>query len=65
MVNTQLVTLAILQTPSIIAAIRALFAKQNPGVPEPTSAEVIAAFNSAFISSLVKDDEWLAAHPEA
>jgi len=49
--------------PSIISLVQALFVKQNPGVPPPTSAEVLAAFTSACVRSLAVDDAWLAAHP--
>lgn len=59
----QLLTLAIQEAPAIIAGLRALFHQAHPDAPEPTEAEVIAAFNAAFISSLAKDDLWLAAHP--
>ena len=50
--------------PGIIALIRANHAAANPGAPEPTSAEVIAAFESAVAQSLAKDAAWKAAHPE-
>lgn len=59
-----LIALAIQETPAIFAAFKAAFAKRNPDLPEPTNEEVIAAFNAAFESSLKKDDDWLAAHPE-
>jgi hypothetical protein len=59
----QLVTLAIEETPAIIDGLKSLFAKQNPGAPVPTSDEVIAAYNSAFVSSVAKDEAWLAVHP--
>ena len=61
--NTQLVNLAIQETPAVVAMIRGLFVKQNPTVPPPTDDEVIAAFQSAFASSLAKDEAWLVAHP--
>lgn len=62
--NPQLVTLAIQETPAIIDGLKALFAKQQPDAPVPTDAEIIAAYQSAFVSSLAKDEAWLAAHPE-
>lgn len=58
-----LIQLAIAQLPSIIAAIKDRFRKQDPTAPVPTDAEVMAAFESAYQSSLAKDEAWLAAHP--
>ena len=60
-----LINLAIREAPAIIALFRQHFTRQNPDVPAPTDIEVIAAFNQAFLSSLLKDNLWLAAHPEA
>lgn len=60
----RLLSLAIQQVPDIIALLRAAFVTQNPNLPEPTDAELIAAYQSAFVSSLARDDQWLAAHPE-
>lgn len=62
--NPILVTLAIQETPAIIDGLRALFAKQNPTVPLPTSEEIIAAYNAAFASSIARDEQWIAQHPE-
>lgn len=56
--------LAIQETPAIIALLKEAFAKSNPDAPTPTDEEVIAAYESAFRSSLAKDEAWLAAHPE-
>ena len=61
--NAQLIAIALQETPAIIASLKSLFVAQNPTAPVPTDAEVIAAYNSAFISSLAKDTAWLAAHP--
>ena len=62
--NPALIALAIQETPAIIEAVKLLFARRNPDLLPPTSAEVILAFNQAFESSLAKDAAWLAAHPE-
>ena len=59
-----LVLLAIQETPAIIAALKSLFAKANPGQPEPTDADVVAAYQSALASSLAKDDDWLEVHKD-
>lgn len=58
-----LVALAIQQAPAVIDLVRGLFAKHNPSAPVPTDAEVIQAYQAAFVSSLAKDEAWLAAHP--
>jgi hypothetical protein len=58
-----LLQLALQETPAIIAMLRQAFQKQNPDAPLPSDAEVIAAYESAFRSSLAKDAAWLAAHP--
>lgn len=62
--NTALINLAIEETPLIIEVLKALFKKANPSDPTPSDAEVITAWQSAFISSLSIDAQWLAAHPE-
>jgi hypothetical protein len=49
--------------PGIIALIKAKQAAANPGVPPPTSEEVIAAFETAVAQSLARGDAWLSAHP--
>jgi hypothetical protein len=49
--------------PGIFALLRANHAAANPGAPVPTSAEVIAAFESAVAQSLARGDAWLVAHP--
>jgi len=59
-----LVLLALQQAPAIIALFKAAFRHAHPDDPVPTDAEVIAAYESAFASSLAKDEAWLAAHPK-
>lgn len=51
-----LLQLAIQETPNIIASVKDLFAKQNPTAPPLTDAQVFAALNTAYFSSLAKDD---------
>lgn len=58
-----LVNIAIAETPAIIEFLKSAFAKAHPNDPAPTDADVIAAYQSAFASSIAKDDAWLAAHP--
>lgn len=62
--NPLLLQLAIQLAPEAIDLIKKAFAKMNPADPAPTDAEVIAAFNVAFVSSLARDDQWLAEHPQ-
>jgi hypothetical protein len=61
--DPRLVNLAIAEAPAVIALLRAAFQKRDPSAPAPTDAEVIAAYQQAFVSSLAKDDAWLTAHP--
>ena len=60
---TALVNTVATVLPGIFALIRANHAAAHPGAPEPTSAEVIAAFETAVAESLARGDAWLAAHP--
>lgn len=62
-VQTALTQLAIEELPAIIGYLKVAFAKRNPDAPVPTEAEVIAAYQSAYKSSIDKDDAWIAAHP--
>ena len=59
----QLVAVAIQELPNIIALIKDLFSKQDAS-STVTDADVIAALQQAISSSLAKDDQWLAAHPD-
>jgi hypothetical protein len=58
----QLIAVAIKLTPEIIALIREIQKQSNPDSPVPTDAEVIAAYEAAFRSSLDKDARWLSVH---
>lgn len=60
-----LVLLLIQEAPAAIQLAKDAWAKANPGQPEPTNEQVAAAYIVAFTSSLAKDDNWLAAHPQA
>jgi len=62
--NPQLAAIAIQITPQVIDLLKSIFKKTNPKDPQPTDEQVIAAYRAAFESSLAKDDEWLATHPE-
>lgn len=59
-----LLLVAIKNAPAVIALIKDAFRREHPDAPTPTDAEVIKAEVSAFLSSMAKDDAWLAAHPE-
>jgi hypothetical protein len=59
-----LLGLAIQETPAIIEALKGLFVQQHPDAPVPSDADVIAAYQAALASSLAKDADWLAVHPE-
>jgi hypothetical protein len=59
-----IVSAATTMLPAVVDLIKTLFAAKNPGVPPPTSAEVILALNSAVAKSLAADDFWLASHPK-
>jgi hypothetical protein len=50
------------EAPALIALAKDLFMKNNPGVPPPTSEEILRGFEELFTSSLAVDDMILAAH---
>ena len=59
-----LVPLVIQELPSIIAFVKELHRTAHPDDPPITDDEVIAALTAAIASSIAKDDQWLAQHPE-
>lgn len=61
--NPALLALVIQETPTIVAGLKSLFARNNPAVPVPTDADVIEALHTALRSSLATDEAWLAQHP--
>lgn len=63
-IDPRLLAVAIDELPNVIAYLKGLFHQAHPDAPAPTDAEIIAAYESAFQSSLAKDDAWLAAHPD-
>jgi len=56
-----LTQLLISQGPALIQFASELFRKQNPNAPQPSSVEVIAAFDQLFASSLARDQFLIAA----
>lgn len=61
--EASVLTAAIGAVPSIVHLVQGLFAQQQPGVPVPSSDQVIAALQEWAVSSLAIDDAWRAAHP--
>jgi len=59
-----LIALAIQELPGIIGFLKEAFRDRHPDEPEPTNEDVLAAYKTAFESSIAKDDAWLAAHPK-
>ena len=62
--NQKLIDVAIAEVPAIIEWFRNAFEHKHPTDPPPSSENIIAAYQSAFLSSIAKDEAWLAAHPE-
>lgn len=62
--NPLLLNVIIQNLPAGIALFQTLFHKAHPDELVPTDAEVVAAFDAAYQSSVAKDDRWLAAHGE-
>lgn len=63
-VDPRVVQVVIDGLPDVLAFVRAVFGVKNPDAPVPTDAEIQSAFESAFVSSAAKDEQWLASHPE-
>lgn len=61
--DPRLLTVALDLAPEVITLIKAAFVTRHPDAPALTDAAVIAGLQTAFVSSLAKDDNWLAAHP--
>jgi hypothetical protein len=57
----ELVTIAIQQLPNIIDLIKSLRTDKTAPI---TDDDVIVALQQALTSSLAKDDQWLAQHPD-
>lgn len=53
----QLLLFALTEAPTVINGLKALFKQQNPGAPDPSSADLVAALNTACALTLVKDDQ--------
>lgn len=59
-----LVDVAVAELPAIIDFLKDAFAKKNPDAPVPTSEEVIAAYQAAFVADIADDEAYRAAHPD-
>lgn len=62
--TSPLVMLIVQELPGFIKMFKELFEKENPDEPVPSEEEIFAAFETAFQSSLAKDDLWLRFHPK-
>lgn len=50
-----IVQLIIQTMPGIISIIQAHYAAANPDAPQPTAEQIVAAFEEAFTSTVLKD----------
>jgi hypothetical protein len=62
--NPNLLNVAISNIPTLVALLHESFRKAQPNDPQPTDAEMLDALASAVASSIAKDDQWLANHPD-
>lgn len=62
--NPALLALIEQEAPNVIGYFKMMFHKSNPNDPQPTDAEVEAAYHQVLTDSLQKDEAWKAAHPQ-
>ena len=62
--NQSLLNVAIEEAPAIISLIKSAFAKKHPDEPEPTSAEVIAAWEGLYTETIARDEALLRDKPD-
>jgi len=62
-IDPRLLQVALSEAPALILYLRSAFAKAHPDVPPPTDAEVLAAFETLYASSLARDEQLLAEKP--
>jgi hypothetical protein len=63
-VDPRLVSVIIDETPAVIALVQSLFVKKHPTEPTPSSADVIAAWETVYSESLARDEQILRDNPE-
>ncbi len=61
--NPQLLAVAVENIPGIVALLKSAFAKKHPDQPQPSGAEIVAAYEQAFRDDLAADDAYLNSHP--
>jgi len=59
-----LIAVAIQEIPNLIDLLKTAFKKRNPDAPQPTSEEVLAALETAYLVSKDIDLRWLSEHAE-
>ena len=64
-IDPRLVSVIIDETPAVIALVQSLFIKKHPDDPTPSSAEVIAAWETVYSDSLARDEQILKDNPES